>query len=64
MTWNWKSPDGPDFRWDRTRIAATEKQFLLGTGVAIGTLKHLDNDERSPAHGRADEERGRDRVSQ
>jgi Fic family protein len=45
MTWNWQSPEWPNFRWDRTRIAAAEGQFLLSSGVAIGTVKHLDEDD-------------------
>jgi Fic family protein len=47
MTWNWQQPDWPNFKWDRSRISAAEEQFLLGTGVAIGTVKHLDEDERN-----------------
>jgi Fic family protein len=45
MAWNWQSPDWPNFRWDHSRIAAAEDQFLLGSGVAIGTVKHLDEDD-------------------
>ena len=35
------------FKWDRLRISAAEEQFLLGAGVAIGTVKHLGEDERN-----------------
>jgi Fic family protein len=45
MAWNWQSPDWPNFKWDQARIAAAEEQFLLGAGIAIGTLKHLSNEE-------------------
>lgn len=45
MTWNWQSPDWPNFRWDRARIAVAEDQFLLSSGVAIGTVKHLGEDD-------------------
>jgi len=47
MKWNWQSPDWPKFKWDRSRLAAAEQQFLLGSGVAIGTVKHLAEDERN-----------------
>jgi Fic family protein len=47
MTWNWQSPDWPNFKWERARIAAAEEQFLLGAGVAIGTVKHLSQDEHN-----------------
>ena len=47
MSWNWQQPDWPNFKWDRSRISAAEEQFLLGAGVAIGTVKHLGEDEHN-----------------
>jgi Fic family protein len=47
MTWNWQKPDWPNFNWDRSRMSAAEEQFLLGAGVAIGTVKHLGEDEHN-----------------
>jgi len=47
MRWNWQLPDWPDFRFDAERIRASEEQFLKGSGVVIGTLHHLDDDERN-----------------
>jgi Fic family protein len=47
MAWNWQSPDWPNFKWDRSRMATAEEQFLLGAGVVIGTAKHLGEDERN-----------------
>ncbi len=41
MTWNWQQPDWPSFSWDATRLRKAEEHFLLGTGVFVGTLKHL-----------------------
>ena len=42
MKWNWQKPGyPPDFKWDKTRLAHAEAQFLLEAGVAIGTVKHL-----------------------
>jgi len=47
MTWNWQLPDWPNFKWDRSQISLAEEQFLLGAGVAIGTVKHLGEDEHN-----------------
>jgi Fic family protein len=47
MTWNWQQPDWPNFKWDRLRISAAEEQCLLGAGIAIGTVKHLGEDEQN-----------------
>ena len=41
MTWNWQNSDWPTFRWDRERLETAEKQFLVGGGVFIGTVRHL-----------------------
>jgi Fic family protein len=46
MTWDWQEPDWPNFRWDRARLEASEKQFLLGGGVFVGTVRHLGKEER------------------
>jgi Fic family protein len=46
MPWNWQKPDWPNFRWDRTRLEAAEKQFLVSGGVFVGTVRHLGNEER------------------
>lgn len=46
MTWNWQKPDWPNFRWDRARLEAAEKQFLVSGGVFVGTARHLGKEER------------------
>jgi Fic family protein len=46
MTWNWQKPGWPDFSWDKARLAKAEEQFLLETGVIVGTLKHLGQEDR------------------
>src|SRR5690348_14195820 len=46
MTWNWQKRDWPNFRWDRARLEAAEKQFLVGGGMFVGTVRHLGKDER------------------
>jgi Fic family protein len=47
MKWNWQQPGWPNFKWDRSQISVAEDQFLLGAGVAIGTVKHLSEDEHN-----------------
>ncbi len=45
MKYNWEQPDWPNFTWDPSRLTATEEKFLLGAGVVLGTVKHLDESE-------------------
>ena len=45
MTWNWQKPDWPNFRWDRARLEAAEKQFLVSGGIFVGTVRHLGKEE-------------------
>jgi Fic family protein len=47
MTWNWQQPDWPHFTWNRGRLAAAEREFLLGSGVFLGAIKHLGDDDRN-----------------
>ncbi len=47
MKWNWQQPDWPHFTWDRARLSVAEEQFLLSAGVAMGTAKHLGEDEHN-----------------
>ncbi|HEY1502483.1 MAG TPA: Fic family protein [Acidobacteriaceae bacterium] len=47
MTWNWQKSDWPNFRWEASQLSHAEEQFLLGAGVAIGTARHLGEDDRS-----------------
>jgi Fic family protein len=47
MTWNWQQPDWPHFAWNRDRLANAEKEFLLGSGVFLGSIKHLADDDRN-----------------
>lgn len=41
MTWIWQKPDWPAFSWDETLLRKAEEHFVLGTGVFMGTWKHL-----------------------
>ncbi|MGP8259267.1 MAG: Fic family protein [Acidobacteriaceae bacterium] len=45
MRWNWQQPDWPNFTWNPARLTRAEERFLLGTGVLIGTAKHLGDSE-------------------
>lgn len=45
MVWNWQQPDWPRFQWDRARLEAAEKLFLVSGGVFVGTVRHLVKEE-------------------
>ncbi|MBC2665752.1 Fic family protein [Novosphingobium flavum] len=47
MKWNWQQPDWPEFRWDRAPLVAPEAQFLQQSGILIGSVKHLADDDRA-----------------
>lgn len=42
MRWNWQKPDWPAFTWDAHRLARAEARFVLGSGMFLGAMKHLD----------------------
>src|SRR5271154_2824477 len=46
MTWNWQQTDWPDFHWDRARLATAETHFLVSGGVFVGSVRHLEKEER------------------
>jgi len=46
MIWNWEKPDWPNFSWDNARLAKAEEQFLLESGVFVGTVRHLGQEDR------------------
>lgn len=43
MPWNWQLPDWPHFTWDATKITSAETLFAENAGIAIGTIRHLDD---------------------
>jgi Fic family protein len=47
MTWNWQQPDWPKFAWNQARLALAEQEFLVGSGIFVGTVKHLGEEERN-----------------
>ena len=47
MQWNWQQPDWPNFRWNSEALAALEARFLQQSGVVIGVVKHLGEEDRT-----------------
>jgi Fic family protein len=47
MTWNWQQPDWPRFRWDPEALAPLEARFLRNVGEHIGSIRHVDADDRT-----------------
>jgi Fic family protein len=47
MRWNWQQPDWPNFRWNSEALAALEARFLQQSGVVIGVVKHLGEEDRT-----------------
>ena len=45
MRWNWQLPQWPHFRFQPAGLAAREAGFLQGSGVIVGTVRHLPDDE-------------------
>lgn len=46
MSWNWQQPGWPRFTWSASRLKNAEEQFLIGGGVILGAMSHLDGDSR------------------
>ena len=46
MRWNWQHPDWPRFRWQASRLAMAEEQFLLSGGLLHGVVRHLADGDR------------------
>jgi len=46
MKWNWQQPDWPRFTWSKDRLQKAEEQFLLGGGVVLGAMSHLNAESR------------------
>lgn len=46
MRWNWQQPDWPAFHYNAAALRPLEDHFLKGAGVAVGSLAHLDEEER------------------
>jgi Fic family protein len=46
MKWNWQQPEWPRFLWSPDRLAKAEEQFLMGGGIVLGAISHLDGESR------------------
>ncbi|MEX2264664.1 MAG: Fic family protein [Bryobacteraceae bacterium] len=46
MTWNWQRSDWPNFSWDKTCLDSAEARFLREAGVFVGSVKHLEPEDR------------------
>ena len=44
MKWNWQQPDWPRFSWAPARLAKAEERFLVGAGLVLGAMSHLDRE--------------------
>lgn len=47
MSWNWEQSDWPRFTWNQERLARAEQEFLVAGGIFLGTVKHLDDEDRN-----------------
>lgn len=46
MPWNWKHQDWPQFAYDKEALAPLEAQFQRQSGVVVGALKHVSDDQK------------------
>ena len=46
MQWNWQDPDWPNFRFRQAALVEREANFLRQSGVVVGTVRHLPDEER------------------
>lgn len=44
MTWNWQHRDWPHFQYDISQLANFEADFLLKSGIFLGTYRHIDKE--------------------
>jgi Fic family protein len=47
MTWNWQQADWPNFSWDASRLRMAEEEFLRGSGLFLGSIRHLPESDRA-----------------
>jgi Fic family protein len=48
MRWNWQDPNWPNFRFRPAPLAEREGLFLRQSGVVVGTVRHVPDEERLP----------------
>lgn len=44
--WNWQQKDWPNFRYDEAALEDLEYQFIQTSGVALGSIKHIDEEDK------------------
>ncbi|MFU8829732.1 MAG: Fic family protein [Phycisphaerales bacterium] len=42
MSWNWQQSDWPYFEWDTAILRQAEQRYIQGSGVLLGTVKHMN----------------------
>jgi Fic family protein len=47
MKWNWQQKDWPVFTYNNSSLATLEKEFLYQSGILIGALVHLNDEEQN-----------------
>jgi Fic family protein len=45
--WNWQQSDWPRFRFDKRALEEREAKFLLQSGLLLGALLHMRDDDKS-----------------
>ena len=46
MTWNWEKTKWPNFSYKKSALAEREALFLRQCGIFLGTLKHIEKDDK------------------
>ena len=44
--WNWQKEKWPHFSYNQVALKSLEYQFMQANGIALGTFKHVNNDEK------------------
>lgn len=47
MKWNWQQRDWPQFSYDNTQLNELETEFQHKSGILIGTIKYVNEDDRN-----------------
>lgn len=50
MKWNWQLPEWPGFTYDAPALHAAEARFLLGSGMLLGALVKLSEEDTARIH--------------
>ncbi|MEO9512149.1 MAG: Fic family protein [Flavobacteriaceae bacterium] len=45
--WNWQQKNWPNFTYDEAALKDLEYQFVQTSGVALGSIKHIDVDDKN-----------------